>query len=140
MGETRVLCGFGDGELEPHGLRARLTSRPDMTRALDGWATGSGGFVSGIVKGGASWDSELGESLSSSSSSFSAFWSNPATRVTAIAGSLLCERSEVRRKMSLPAATSSLVGEGVWLGEAKSEKVLRNGGETGPKSTVSGRF
>lgn len=126
--------GLEDGKLEPHGLRARLTSLPDIARALEGRATGSGGFVSGIFKR-TSGASELGDTLSSSS-----FSADSVTRETATARSLFFERMDVRRRISFPAATSSFVGDGVWLGEVKSEKVLRNGGETGPVTSASGRF
>lgn len=40
-----------DGELEIHGLRAKCTSLPDIERALEGRATGSGGLVSGTSTG-----------------------------------------------------------------------------------------
>lgn len=40
-----------DGELEIHGLRAKCTSLPDIERALDGRAAGSGGLVSGTSTG-----------------------------------------------------------------------------------------
>ena len=40
-----------DGELEIHGLRAKCTSLPDIERALDGRAAGSGGRVSGTLTG-----------------------------------------------------------------------------------------
>lgn len=128
------LPGLDNGELEPHGLRARLTSLPDIARALEGLATGSGGLVSGNLKR-TFCDSEVGDA--SFSSSFSV---DSATCETATAGSLFFERMDVRRRISFPAATSSFVGDGVWLGEVKSEKVLRNGGETGPVTSVSGRF
>lgn len=50
------------------------------------------------------------------------------------------ERREVRRRMSFPAATSSLDGESEWLGYVRSEKVLRRLGGQGSAAARSGRW
>ena len=122
-----------DGELDVQGLRARLTSLPDTERTLEGRATGSGGLVSGTPMD-VCCESGLGASSLSNSSG------DTSRRETVMAGwSLPFERREVRRKMSFPAATSSFVGDGDWLGNVKSENVLRRGGETGVVMPISGR-
>lgn len=95
------LLDDGDGEREddPHGFRARLTIRPDMVdRLLDGRAAGSGALVSGT------WDAPA-------SCNSVSFRDSDDDRVKCETCGLFLERKEVRRRMSLPAATLSLVGE-----------------------------
>lgn len=101
--------GEGDllGVLDFHGLRARLTNLPDIERALEGRATGSGAFVSGtcVVSGafgGAPESSVLEGSVTSSVETLN--------RETVMVD-LSLFRSEVRLRMSFPAATSSLDGD-----------------------------
>lgn len=103
-----VLLADGDGEREdePHGFRARLTMRPDIERPLDGRAAGSGALVSGTLAT-ASCDSV---SLRSSD--------DESVKCETAAGGLSFERRDVRRKISLPAATFSLVGESDNVGTA----------------------
>lgn len=137
VGELRDLDDFvedgdpgRDGELEAHCLRARLTNLPDTARALEGRATGSGGLVSGTVMS-VSCDSRVGAS--------SCFCSPDDPDLRGLPMALFWERREARRRISLPAATSSFVGDGARWGEVKSENVLRSGGET-VVLVASGRF
>lgn len=101
------LLADGDGEREdePHGFRARLTILPDMERLLDGRAAGSGALVSGTLDTPASCDSV---SLRSSDDD----------SVKCETWGLFLERRDVRRRMSLPAATLSLVGDLANVGTA----------------------
>ena len=119
-----------DGEPEAHGLRARLTNLPDTARVLEGRATGSGGLVSGTV---------MSVSCESCVGAFTCFCSSIDPDLRERSPALFWERREVRRRISLPAATSSFVGDGDWWVEVKSENVLRSGGETGVLM-ASGRF
>ena len=91
------------GELDIQGFRAKLTSLPDIERALEGRATGDGALVSGTWAGGTEFSGPAGSDTSSV---------DTVKRETAIVG-LFLDRSEVRRKMSLPAATSSFDGDSV---------------------------
>jgi hypothetical protein len=105
---TRCLllfaAGEGDRDEDPHGFRAKLTIRPDMERFFtNGRATGSGALVSGIFVAVTSCASA---SLRSSEED-SVKWETAA-------GDFSCfffERRDVRRRISLPAATVSFVGE-----------------------------
>jgi hypothetical protein len=90
------------GELDIQGFRAKLTSLPDIERALDGRATGDGALVSGTF-GGGSGASEGGASARSSVET--------VKRETATVDLSLERRREVRLKMSFPAATSSFEGD-----------------------------
>jgi hypothetical protein len=101
VGDSSALCftlfaveGDGDLDEDPNGLRARLTIRPDIERLFDGRAAGSGALCSGNLAP-AFW--------SKSSDDDSVKW------VTA-AEVLFLDRRDVRRKISFPAATLSLVG------------------------------
>lgn len=137
-----MLEGFEDGEgdrdwepEEPQGFRARLTSLPDMERALDGRATGSGAFVSGYLTGGfgdAPEGSEAAVSLRSSA--------DRVNREMATADFSLFLRREVRRRMSFPAATSSFDGEAESFGNVRSENVLRKPGDPGSETGMSERL
>lgn len=86
--------GRGEREDELHGFLARLTIRPDIERVLDGRAAGSGALVSGTLD----------------SVSFKSSDDDNVKRETETL-SLSLERREVRRRMSFPAATLSLVGD-----------------------------
>lgn len=108
------------GEFDNHGFRAKLTSLPDIDRALEGRATGDGGLVSvGSLAGNEVASEPVVESDKSSA--------DTVNRETAMVG-LFLERMEVRRKISLPAATSSFDGESDWVGCVRSENVLRRPG------------
>lgn len=98
--------GDGDRDEDPHGLRARLTIRPDMVRLLEGRAAGSGARVCGT--------------LAAPSCASESFRSSDEDRVKwdTETGGLFFERREVRRKMSFPAATLSLVGDSARMGTA----------------------
>lgn len=101
------LLADGDGEREdePHGFRARLTILPDIERFLEGRAARSGALVSGTWGPTASCDCV---SLRSSDDD----------RVKCETCDLFLERRDVRRRISLPAATLSLVGESANVGTA----------------------
>lgn len=98
--------GDGDREEEPHGFRARLTIRPDIERLLDGRAAGSGARVSGTLAA----PSCASASLRSSD--------EDRVKCETETGGLFFERRDVRRKMSFPAATLSLVGDSARAGTA----------------------
>lgn len=131
----REVFGGGEpdrfGELDIHGFRAKLTSLPDIERALEGRATGDGGLVCGTF-GGGSGGSAGGVSAKSSVET--------VKRDTATVDFSLERRREVRLKISFPAATSSFDGESDCFWNVKSEKVLRSPGEPGSDVDRSGRL
>lgn len=103
-------AGDGDRDEDPHGFRAKFTIRPDMERAFNGRATGSGAFVSGIF---VSFTSCASESFRSSD--------EDSVKCATAAGDFsgfFFERRDVRRRMSFPAATVSFVGESDRVGTA----------------------
>jgi hypothetical protein len=109
------------GELDIQGFRAKLTSRPDMERAFEGRAMGEGTLVCGTLAG----SSGSGGAPSVKSSA------DTVKRETATVDLSLERRSDVRRRISFPAAISSFDGESDCFWNVKSEKVLRSPGESG---------
>lgn len=103
-------AGEGDRDADPHGFRAKLTIRPDMERAFIGRATGSGALVSGIFVAVTSWASESFRS----SDEESVKWATAAGDFSGF----FFERRDVRRRISLPAATLSFVGDSERVGTA----------------------
>jgi hypothetical protein len=129
----------GDGDLleefDIHGLRARLTNLPDIERALEGRATGSGALVSGISVSGA-----FGRAPGSSALVGSDTSSVETLNRETVMVDFSLERREVRRKISFPASTSSFDGDEDSFGYVKSENVLRRVGEADSAATRSGRW
>lgn len=120
------------GELNVQGFRAKFAILPDIERALDGRATGDGALVCGTFGGGGG-GSEGGSSVTS-------LGDETVSRDTATVDLSLWRRREVRRKISLPATTSSFEGESDGFWNVRSEKVLRRPGEPGSDEGKSGRL
>jgi hypothetical protein len=103
-------AGEGDRDADPHGFRAKLTIRPDMERDFNGRATGSGALVSGIFVAVTFWASKSFRS----SDDESVKWATAAGDFSGF----FFERRDVRRRISLPAATLSFVGDSDRVGTA----------------------